>query len=166
MTAADTDTVLRLNAADVRHLAPLDRPGLTRLRTWATQADVVQDGDAVVGFVVTFAPGTPYDSPNYRWFAAVYGTRFSYLDRIVIAASHRRRGLASRIYDDLEDAARPRGRMTLEVNVDPPNAASLAFHAARGYQEVGRRGEPGHVVPLLAKVLDAGGRQAEGASHP
>ena len=41
--------------------------------------------------------------------------------------------------------------MTLEVNVDPPNHGSLAFHQRRGYVEVGRLGEPGHVVGLMAK---------------
>ena len=46
-------------------------------------------------------------------------------------------------------------RMTLEVNVDPPNLGSLAFHERRGYVEVGRLGEPGHVVGLMAKELTA-----------
>jgi uncharacterized protein len=55
----------------------------------------------------------------------------------------------------MEDAARPFGRMTLEVNVDPPNLGSLAFHERRGYVEVGRLGEPGHVVGLMAKELSA-----------
>ena len=43
--------------------------------------------------------------------------------------------------------------MTLEVNVDPPNPPSLAFHAGRGYVEVGRGGPDDHVVSLMAKEL-------------
>ncbi len=67
----------------------------------------------------------------------------------------RRRGLAGFVYDAMEDVARPFGRMTLEVNVDPPNLGSLAFHERRGYVEVGRLGDPGHVVGLMAKELTA-----------
>jgi len=43
--------------------------------------------------------------------------------------------------------------MTLEVNVDPPNPPSLAFHSGRGYVEVGRGGPADHVVSLMAKEL-------------
>ena len=45
--------------------------------------------------------------------------------------------------------------MTLEVNVDPPNPPSLAFHARRGYVEVDRHGPPEHVVSLMTKELGA-----------
>ena len=86
---------------------------------------------------------------------ARFDDAFYYLDRIVIAEEMRRRGLAGFVYDAMEDAARGFGRMTLEVNVDPPNLGSLAFHERRGYVEVGRLGEPGHVVGLMAKELTA-----------
>ena len=57
------------------------------------------------------------------------------------------------MYDALEGAARPRGRMLLEVSSEPPNRASLAFHAARGYREVGRLRHDHHEVVLLEKAL-------------
>jgi len=101
------------------------------------------------------APGSEYDSDNYRWHAQRFDDAFYYLDRIVIAEEMRRRGLAGFVYDAMEDVARRFGRMTLEVNVDPPNHGSLAFHERRGYVEVGRLGEPGHVVGLMAKELTA-----------
>ena len=56
--------------------------------------------------------------------------------------------------------------MTLEVNVDPPNHGSLAFHASRGYAEVGRLGEPGHVVGLMVKELDGARRGADERPGP
>jgi predicted GNAT superfamily acetyltransferase len=41
-----------------------------------------------------------------------------------------------------------------EVNVRPANPASLAFHTARGYRELGRLEHgPEKVVALLAKEL-------------
>jgi predicted GNAT superfamily acetyltransferase len=39
------------------------------------------------------------------------------------------------------------------VNLVPRNDASLAFHARRGYVEVGRLGEDDHVVSLMEKSL-------------
>jgi predicted GNAT superfamily acetyltransferase len=50
--------------------------------------------------------------------------------------------------------------MALEVNVEPPNPASLAFHAARGYVEVGRRVDGGKAVSLLAKDLTPAGARS------
>ena len=43
--------------------------------------------------------------------------------------------------------------LTLEVNLDPPNEPSLAFHARRGFVEVGQRDSGGHLVSLMAKPL-------------
>lgn len=149
----DILTVLDLNDRDVDLLAPLDGPRLEELIGWADHADVIDLGEQIAGFVVTMPPGTTYDSENYRWFIERYGDRFSYLDRIVIGREFRRQGLARFVYDTLEEAARPLGRMALEVNVDPPNHGSLAFHAGRGYLEMGRRGEPGHLVGLMVKDL-------------
>jgi predicted GNAT superfamily acetyltransferase len=108
----------------------------------------------LAGFVLVFGPGTPYDSPNYRWFADVYGTAFDYLDRIVVDDRFRRRGLAGAVYDEVEATAALRGRLTLEVNLDPPNEPSLSFHRGRGYREVGQLGAPGHRVSLMAKRLE------------
>jgi uncharacterized protein len=155
ITEADVPAVLALNHRFVDVLSPLDAERLLWLVGLADHADVVEVDDRVAGFVLTMAPGAAYDSENYRWHAERYDDAFYYLDRIVIAEEMRRRGLAGFVYDAMEDAARPFGRMTLEVNVDPPNLGSLAFHERRGYVEVGRLGGPGHVVGLMAKDLDA-----------
>jgi predicted GNAT superfamily acetyltransferase len=58
------------------------------------------------------------------------------------------------VYGAMEDDARPFGRMVCEVNSDPPNPASLAFHAGRGYLIRGHQRMPdGHEVVLLEKPL-------------
>ena len=44
--------------------------------------------------------------------------------------------------------------MVCEVNSEPPNVESLAFHEARGYREVGHlRQADGHEVVMLEKPL-------------
>jgi predicted GNAT superfamily acetyltransferase len=158
LTAADVPRVLHLNATHVELLSPLDEDRLWRLAGWSERADVITADGEVAGFVLTFGPGSDYDSENYRWFSDRYGHGFLYLDRIVVDDRFRRRGLASAVYDRVENRAAAAGRLALEVNVEPPNEPSLAFHRARGFVEVGTLGPEGHRVGLMVKELrtDAG----------
>lgn len=149
----DVPLVLDLNERNVELLAPLDAARLDQLSTWARRAQVIEVAGQPAGFVITIPAGTDYDSPNYRWFSALYGSSFHYLDRIVFEDRFRRRGLGSVVYDMIEADAATAGRLALEVNAEPPNPASLAFHAARGFAEVGRLGGPGKTVAMLAKDL-------------
>ena len=89
-------------------------------------------------FLMTFDQDATYDSPNFLWFRDRY-PRFVYVDRVVVASSARGRGHARRLYEDLFARAAAAGHelVTCEVNADPPNPASDAFHAALGFREVG-----------------------------
>jgi predicted GNAT superfamily acetyltransferase len=151
ITPADHAAVLALNEEFVHLLAPLDEARLRDLVAWSERACVIQLHDDFAGFVLTFATGSPYDGENFGWFTEAYGD-VDYLDRIVLAPHARRHGLATAAYDELEAAA-AHPTFCLEVNVEPPNEPSLAFHRGRGYVEVGRRREPGHQVSMMAKQL-------------
>jgi predicted GNAT superfamily acetyltransferase len=153
MARTDWPTVLELNEASVRELSPLDEARLQYILELAHAALVVESDGEVAAFAIAIAPGTPYDSANYRWFAERY-ERFLYLDRIAVGAAHRRHGLGALLYDAMEEAARPFGQMVCDVNIKPRNDASLGFHAARGYDDVGRL-EHGEVktVVLMRKQL-------------
>lgn len=154
ITAADHAEVLELNERHVDLLAPLAEPRLVQLASWADRAAVIDVDGRFRGFVLTFASGSPYDGDNFRWFGERY-PQFCYLDRVVVHDDFRRRGLATAVYDELEaDAARTRPVLTLEVNIEPPNEPSLAFHRARGFVEVGRRtSDVDHVVTMMVKQL-------------
>lgn len=149
----DIDDVLALNERNVEALAPMDEDRLRTLQKWSDRFDVLEVDGGFAGFVVTFAAGSTYDSENYRWFAERHPDGFYYLDRIVLHESVRRQGLGGFVYDEVEAVATPHGRLALEVNLVPRNDASLAFHAARGYQEVGRLGDDEHLVALMEKAL-------------
>jgi predicted GNAT superfamily acetyltransferase len=153
LTRADWPAVLALNEASVRELSPLDGARLGYILALAHRSLVIEDGREVAAFAIAVPPGTPYDSANYRWFAERY-ERFLYLDRIAVGAAYRRHGLGALLYDAMEDAARPFGQMVCDVNVKPRNDASLGFHAARGYEDIGRL-EHGDVktVALMRKQL-------------
>jgi predicted GNAT superfamily acetyltransferase len=153
ITPEDHDAVLTWNEAHVDLLAPLDEARLLALLGWGDLGCVlVQDGRDV-GFVLTFASGTAYDSENYRWFTERFSS-FYYLDRVVVDAAMRRTGIGTRVYDQIERHAREMAPvMCLEVNLEPPNEPSLTFHRRRGYVEVGQDAATGHLVGLMVKEL-------------
>jgi uncharacterized protein len=149
----DAGAILALNAASVDSLSPLDEEGLRRLRPMALRADVVETDGDVAAFVLVLGPHAGYDSDNYRWFAERFDD-FCYLDRIVVGERWRRRGIGRMVYDEMERIAVPHRRLTCEVNAEPPNHASLSFHAARGYVEVGRLDHGGgKVTAMMSKEL-------------
>ena len=148
----DVADVLTLNERNVVKLAAMDEARLHELRGLADRFDVLDVDGAFAGFVITFAPGTAYDSENYRWFTERH-RRFYYLDRIVLDEGFRRRGLGSFVYDEVERVAAPYKRLALEVNLVPRNDASLAFHEGRGYKVVGGLGDHEHLVALMDKSL-------------
>jgi predicted GNAT superfamily acetyltransferase len=148
----DVADVLALNEANVTELAPLDEARLHELAAMTDRFDVLDVDGAFGGFVVTFASGASYDSENYRFFSGRHRT-FYYLDRIVLHEQFRRRGFGTYVYEEIEKVAAPYGRLALEVNLVPRNEASLAFHAKRGYVEVGRLGDDQHLVSLMEKLL-------------
>lgn len=69
----------------------------------------------------------------------------------------RKKGLGRALYDDLTGAARADGHVVLacEVNYEPPNPVSDAFHTAQGFQEIGRGRLPdrGKAVRYLVRPM-------------
>ena len=151
ITPADHADVLALNERHVELTAPLDEARLVQMQGWADRACVIDVDGSFAGFVITFASGSAYDGENFAWFGERYDD-LCYLDRIVVHEDFQRRGLGSFAYDELERGC-GRPVLTLEVNLDPPNEPSLAFHRARAYDGVGERVAGDHVVLLMAKQL-------------
>jgi uncharacterized protein len=154
LAPVDWPAVLALNHASVSELSPLDEERLGFVLSCANRAVVVQDeyDGEIVAFALAIAPASDYDSRNYAWFGERYES-FLYLDRIAVGADRRRRGIGALIYDELEGAAAEFGRMVCDVNLEPRNDASLAFHRARGYREIGRLQHPGKLVALMCKEI-------------
>lgn len=135
IAAPDLPAILALNNAHARELSWLDLPGLEHLLAQAFHARQAGSADA---FLIAFDETARYDSPNFLWFRARY-PRFVYVDRVVVAGHARGRGLARLLYLDLFRQAQAAGHAAVvcEVNADPPNRASDAFHASMGFAEVG-----------------------------
>ncbi|MGP8025640.1 MAG: GNAT family N-acetyltransferase [Acidocella sp.] len=89
-------------------------------------------------FLIAFDQDADYDSQNFLWFRQRF-SKFVYVDRVVTAQAVRGRGHAAALYNALFAAARAAGheRVTCEINADPPNPGSEAFHSKFGFQEIG-----------------------------
>ena len=160
-TESDFAAILALNLESEHFLSPLNPNKLARLCREAAVFQVATSHDLVAGFLLVFGPQADYDSPNFLWFKARYHD-FLYVDRIVISEKFRGHHLASTLYERLENHALAHdvARIVCEVNIDPPNPASLRFHESQGFMEVGRQSVPSDqktgeqkIVSLQAKAL-------------
>ena len=153
MRAEDHGWVHALNTIHETELSPLTPEALAAL---AEQAFLAHVADPQAAFMLAFDQDADYDSPNFLWFCERY-PRFAYVDRVAVSGDHRRKGLAARLYDALFDAARAAGHshVVCEVNSDPPNPGSDAFHAARGFEIVGEAylDDRGKTVRYMACAL-------------
>lgn len=132
---ADLDWVLALNRIHEVELSPLSRAALTALVAKAAYARAVDENAA---YLIAFDQDADYDSPNFLWFRERL-SRFIYVDRIAVRHAHRGRGLARILYEDLfRHGLRDNHRVIVcEVNSEPPNPASDAFHQAMNFTEMG-----------------------------
>jgi len=148
--------LLDLNNAHARELSWLDPERFRQLTERAFRAWRIGDADALL---ISFDQAADYDSPNFQWFRARMN-RFVYVDRIVVAPHARGRGLARKLYAALFEAALQAGheRVVCEVNSQPPNPGSDAFHARLGFIGVGsaRLGDGAKTVSYLAHDLTGG----------
>jgi uncharacterized protein len=134
---SDIDAILALSARHETETSSLDRVSLSTMLDEAFYSATAADG--ADGYLIVFDQDAKYDSVNFNWFRTRYD-RFVYVDRIVVAEHARGRGLARAFYADLFIRAKNAGhtRLVCEINLDPPNPGSLAFHQALGFHEIGQ----------------------------
>lgn len=144
--------LLALNNAHALELSLLDAPRMAHLVGEAFLAARIGEADALI---LAFDQGAAYDGTNFQWFKARF-RRFVYVDRVVVAETARGRGLARALYLRLFEDAKAAGhtRITCEINADPPNPASDAFHAALGFQPIGQARLPnGKAVRYFERLI-------------
>ena len=145
----DLNEIWDINQANIPEVS--DIPDMGRLRdliTWCSHVIVVR-ADEVAGFILLMRENQNYDSLNYDFFNSKEDP-FLYVDRIAIKKNHIRNGLGSMIYKKTLEIADNLGVMTCcEVNTEPRNDPSLAFHSSFGFKEVGLRDFDDHSVVYL-----------------
>ncbi|WP_235873013.1 GNAT family N-acetyltransferase [Pseudoxanthomonas winnipegensis] len=146
-------------ATSLRDVAPSDLPALLALNnahaaalSWQTPTQFAQligmacfartcgQADALL---IALDQDAAYDNPNFAWLSARF-ERFVYIDRVVVAEHAQGRGLAGALYEALKHQARLQGqtRLVCEINLDPPNPGSVAFHQRLGFEQVGQADLP------------------------
>lgn len=135
ITAGDVPALLALNNAEAERVNALTQAALEGLLSHAFAARVTADGQA---FLIAFDHATPPQGPNHAWFTA-RESYFAYVDRVVVAPAARGKGVARALYEDLARIAKSEmtNLLVCEVNLDPPNPESLAFHEKLGFTACG-----------------------------
>ena len=152
--SSDLDAALNLNESVVPAVNSIDMEQMRWFADNAAYFRVVMSGEDLAAFLIGLRPATEYASPNYRWFCNHYDD-FAYIDRVAVAAIARRRGLASRLYDDfIESLPGDVSVLACEVNINPPNESSMRFHTRYGFNQVGNQKVEGGAKEVALMVKD------------
>ena len=134
----DLQDLLELNQSNLPHVGSISVSEMEHLYRQAVYFRIAELERQIAGFLIAFEPQAEYDSLNFLWFKSHYDA-FVYIDRIVVAPEARRKGIAVRLYQDLEQFAAERTIpiMACEYNLRPKNEVSRHFHQRYGFKEVG-----------------------------
>lgn len=156
-TLDDFSEILRINEETVHFLSPLTMEKLEHLNEECRIHLVAVEDGKVLAFCLAFREGADYDSINYLWFKDHY-EKFLYIDRVVVSAEDRKKGLGNRLYGEIfkkgmEDKVPV---ITAEIDIVPPNPVSLNFHKKFGFHEVGKQEVSGgkKIVSLQAVEIN------------
>lgn len=158
MRDSDLPAVLALNAGAAPAVTTLSEEQLRALIEFCDVCLVALNRTGeVIAFLLSLGHGQSYQSENYRWFED-RGVRHQYIDRVVVAPTARGTGVGHAMYESVFERARERGvtEVTTEVNLDPPNPASIAFHERLGFRQLGELSTKGGAVRvgLLTRPVD------------
>lgn len=149
----DHPAVLALNNASVPNVGALTDEQFAWLARETDYFRVAEVGGQLAGFIMAIRNGTDYWSANYAWFTARF-SKFLYVDRVIVAPHAQRSGVGRAIYNELVAFADSRWpRITLEVNLKPPNPGSIAFHRVQGFQQVGTRAYDDNEVAMFERPI-------------
>jgi len=151
----DFERVLAINKAGRPGVSLLTQAELDMLCAGESHCHVAACAREVVGYVITYTDTDSYDGEEFNWFKHNFA-RFLYIDQIAIARSARGAGVGSQVYRYLEQRAREQARPSLvcEVNLEPPNPVSLAFHTRQCFVEIATLAtSDGRTVSLRRKEL-------------
>lgn len=155
---ADLPALLRLNAANYPSVHTLDESTLDWLLAFGGGHHLVavDRAGAVVGYLLSFASTTDYDDSEIAELRRRITEPFFYICQVVVAPERRGAGIARAFYAAVADTARrERARLLCcDVNTNPPNPGSFAFHRRLGFTEIGPgTASNGFAITFLGKPV-------------
>lgn len=153
----EAEILRALNNTAVPHVNDLSPAAFAALADMACYIRVAEIDGQVAGLILTIGEGQEYQSQNYRWFSANCKD-FVYIDRVIVAEEFRGRGIAKAFYNDIAEFSAASAKwIACEVNINPPNPESVAFHSKFGFYEVGQQDTENGTkrVSVLIKNLHA-----------
>jgi len=137
ITADDVAALAAINDDAVPAVNALGVDGLAAHVPICDLALIAEVDGEIAGFLLALTPGADYASENYRWVSQ-HRPGSLYIDRIVVAPDHHGTGVGRSLYEAVFDRALAlnASAVTCEVNLDPPNPQSLAFHGRLGFEQI------------------------------
>ena len=151
----DEDFILALNAASTPAVGEMAAQSYRDIAAQAYRILIAEAGGEPAGFLILIRPGSSYPSDNYGWFEEQFD-RHLYIDRIAVSERAKGQGVGRALSDEALKLAAELGeqRLTAEVNEDPPNPQSMAFHEKLGFRHLlSRMSRSGKVVAMLERPL-------------
>lgn len=136
ITDDDLSAIIPANNAEIPAVSLLEEERLREILEAAETAVVAEVDDEVAGFVFGLPSGLDgFESSNYEWFHQQLDD-FVYIERIVVLPGNQGLGIGRRLYDEVVDAS-DAPVLVSEVNTNPRNDGSLAFHDRYGFEPIG-----------------------------
>ena len=152
-TSEDYERILAINQESLPGVAVLDRDYFEVLIKICEYFRVIEVDSEVAGYIFAMDQDASYDAEEFQWFGHHLSENFFYIDQVAIGQGWRNNGFGRLLYKDLEEYAVKNSVSILacEVNYDPPNEESQAFHRQLGFREIGRMDTRGLTVSMLVK---------------
>lgn len=147
------DAIVAINREPVPGVAELERAYFTLLVDVCEHFRVIEVDGETAGYIFAMNQDAAYTGEEFQWFCRHLSEMFLYIDQVAIGKSWRGMRLGTALYEDLEEhAARSCVNiLACEVNYDPPNKESQAFHRRFGFREVSRMDTRSLIVSLMTK---------------
>lgn len=154
---SDLVAVFRLNADNYPAVQLLDEATMHWLLAFDGRHLVAVDPEGTVaGYLLAIPSASAYDDTEIHELRRRVTDPFHYICQVVIAPGRRGTGLGRALYAAVAETARGEGAMWLccDVNLDPPNPASLAFHRRLGFADIeSGTASNGFTIAYLARRL-------------
>ena len=151
----DQEALLALNNASTPAVNALTLEELKSILSLAEKCWVEEIDSELAAALIIIGPDQSYSSDNYTWLETQF-SNYCYVDRIMVDKNHKRNGLGNKLYRELERYAECRGAHILlcEVNLEPPNPQSIAFHKRLDWKPFSKREHsPGKIVQYFKKNI-------------